>query len=128
MNRVKNPCPFCNQKSSVDIIAENELAFAAFDIYAVSKGHCLVITKRHIESFFEVSKEEVDALFSLVNEAKELLDQRYNPDGYNVGINVATAAGQTIPHVHIHLIPRYDGDVENPRGGVRNVIPGKGDY
>jgi len=128
VNNLKNKCPFCNLTGSIEIISENKLAFASFDIYAVSPGHCLVITKRHIENFFDTTKEEVEALFSLANETKVILDQRFNPGGYNVGINIGDVAGQTIPHVHIHLIPRYKGDVQNPRGGVRNVIPGKGNY
>lgn len=121
-------CPFCTQNKSVSIIAENVLAFAISDIYAVNQGHCLVITKRHIESFFDATKEEVEALFSLVSEMKVILDQRFEPGGYNIGINVGDVAGQTVSHVHVHLIPRYKGDVQNPRGGVRNIIPGKGDY
>ena len=128
MDYTKENCPFCLERNMREIIAENELAYAAFDIYAVSQGHCLIITKRHIESFFEATQEEVQALFSLVTEVKGILEQRYNPDGFNIGINVNDAAGQTVPHVHVHLIPRYKGDVENPRGGVRNVIPGKGNY
>lgn len=121
-------CPFCIKKDNLEIIAENKLAFSILDLYAVSCGHCLVITKRHVESFFDASPEEVEALFSLVNETKVILDQRFRPEGYNLGINIGDVAGQTIPHVHVHLIPRYKGDVQNPRGGVRNIIPGKGDY
>jgi diadenosine tetraphosphate (Ap4A) HIT family hydrolase len=128
MNNKINTCPFCYPQGELKIITQNRLAFASFDVYPVSQGHCLVITKRHIESFFEATQEEIQALFSLVNEVKGKLDQLFKPDGYNIGINVFDAAGQTIPHVHVHLIPRYKGDVENPRGGIRNVIPGKGDY
>lgn len=127
MDYTKENCPFCLEKDS-RLIIENELAFAIFDIFPVSKGHCLVITKRHIPDFFEVTPEEISALFSLVKEMKTIIEEKYHPAGYNIGVNVNETAGQTVPHVHIHIIPRYNGDVENPRGGVRHVIPWKGNY
>ncbi|WP_320110968.1 HIT family protein [Draconibacterium orientale] len=121
-------CPFCLERNTREIIAENDLAYAAFDIFPVSEGHCLVITKRHVSNFFETTSSEKEALFSLVNELRLVLEKKYNPAGFNIGININEAAGQTVPHVHIHVIPRYSGDVENPRGGVRHVIPGRGNY
>lgn len=128
MDYTKDNCPFCLERNTREIIAENDLAYAAFDIFPVSVGHCLVITKRHVSNFFETTSTEIEALFSLVKEVKSRLELDFSPDGFNVGFNVHEAAGQTVPHVHVHVIPRYLGDVENPRGGVRHVIQGKGNY
>ena len=111
-------------------ICSNELAFAIFDNYPVSKGHALVITRRVVPTWFECTGEEQAALMDLVNETKQILDEKLEPkpDGYNIGFNAGEAAGQTVPHVHIHVIPRYLGDMQDPRGGVRHVIPEKGNY
>jgi len=87
-----------------------------------------VIPNRHIGSFFEATGEERAALFYLLDQAKQLIQSEYVPDGYNIGINDGAGAGQTVPHLHIHLIPRYQGDVADPRGGVRWVIPERADY
>ena len=87
-----------------------------------------IIPKRHMETFFEMNDDEMSAVYNLICEAKKLLDERYHPDGYNVGVNCGGAAGQTVFHLHVHLIPRYKGDVPDPTGGVRNVIPEKGNY
>ena len=113
-----------------DWLCSNDLAFAIFDQFPVSPGHVLVTTRRIVETWFEASDEEQAALMALVKEAKRLLDLRLDPkpDGYNVGFNSGAASGQTVPHVHIHVIPRYHGDMPDPRGGVRHVIPGKGNY
>lgn len=92
-----------------------------YDKFPVNRGHVLVIPKRHEPSFFAITSEERNALFALLERAKEELDRIHKPDGYNIGINCGEAAGQTIFHLHIHLIPRYGGDVEKPRGGVRNI-------
>ncbi|MGE5404452.1 MAG: HIT family protein [Candidatus Saccharibacteria bacterium] len=119
-------CRFCNFNEI--IIAANELAFAVYDKYPVTEGHILVIPKRHVASYFDTSIEERTAIDELLNECKRILDEKYQPDGYNIGINCGEAAGQTIFHVHVHLIPRYIGDVGNPRGGVRGIIPGRKDY
>ena len=91
-------------------------------------GHLLLIPFRHIPTLFEATDEEQAALLALVREAKDLLDDRFRPDGYNIGVNVGTAAGQTVMHLHVHVIPRYAGDMEDPRGGVRGVIPEKRGY
>ena len=106
----------------------NELAFSARDTYAVSPGHTLVIPRRHVANFFDLTPEEVAACMELINEEKKLIDEEFHPDGYNIGVNVGPAAGQSIFHVHIHMIPRYKGDVENPQGGVRHVIAAKAHY
>ncbi len=122
-------CLFCQWKEEKEeIILENEYAFARFDGYPVSDGHVLFMTKRHVKDFFETTIEERKAIFELVDKAKEILDKKYNPTGYNIGMNCGSSAGQTVMHVHVHLIPRYDGDVENPRGGIRGVIPKKQKY
>lgn len=108
--------------------ASNELAFALRDGFPVSPGHTLVILRRLVATWFDATPEERAAIFELVDEVKCALDTEYHPDGYNIGINAGEAAGQTVMHLHIHVIPRYRGDVDDPRGGVRHVIPGKGNY
>lgn len=118
-------CPFCD-KSNYDSISD--LAFTKTDSYPVSKGHTLVIPKRHISSYFDCTENERLELWALVEKVKGQLDQAYTPAGYNIGINIGEAAGQTVPHMHIHIIPRYSGDMDNPRGGVRGVIPEKQKY
>ena len=121
-----NPCLFCMDPRGVSI--QHELAYSARDSYPTSPGHTLVIPRRHVASFFDLTQEEVAACMQLIQEEKKIIDEELSPDGYNVGVNVGPAAGQSIFHVHIHLIPRYKGDVENPQGGVRHVIPKKGHY
>ncbi len=121
-----NPCLFCTDPKGVSL--GNELAYSARDTYAVSPGHTLVIPKRHVASFFDLTPEEINACMKLITEQRKLLDEKFNPDGYNIGVNIGPAAGQSVFHVHIHIIPRYTGDVENPQGGVRHVIPKKGHY
>ena len=121
-----NPCLFCKDPRGVSL--EHELAYSARDSYAVSPGHTLVIPKRHVASFFDLTPEEINACMELITEERKQLDEEFSPDGYNIGVNVGPAAGQSIFHVHIHVIPRYKGDVENPQGGVRHVIPKKGHY
>ena len=124
---IPKPCPFCTLPAS-RIVEENEHAMLVLDGYPVSPGHSLLIPKRHVGSFFDVTEMERAALFALLGRAKELAEERHKPDGYNIGINDGAAAGQTVPHLHIHLIPRYGGDQVDPRGGVRWVIPQKADY
>ncbi len=121
-----NPCLFCKDPRGVSL--QNELAYSARDSFAVSPGHTLVIPRRHVASFFELSPEEINACMELIKQERKLLDKEFSPDGYNIGVNIGAAAGQSIFHVHIHVIPRYKGDVENPQGGVRHVIPGKAYY
>ncbi|HJJ81739.1 MAG TPA: HIT family protein [Methanocorpusculum sp.] len=118
-------CPFCGGEGE---ILGNELAFARYDAFPVSPGHLLVMSRRHVADWFDLTDDEQEAIFSLIREGKALLDAEFSPDGYNIGINCKEAAGQTVFHVHVHLIPRYAGDVENPRGGVRGVIPEKRNY
>ena len=122
-----SPCPFCSLPA-IRIVEQNAHAVLILDGYPVSPGHSLVISKRHVGSFFEVTEVERASLFALLDRAKKLVAHQHRPDGYNIGINDGAAAGQTVPHLHIHLIPRYDGDQPDPRGGVRWLIPQKADY
>ena len=123
------PSPFM-EVPEAEWVCANGLCFAIFDAFPVSPGHVLVITRRVVPTFFECTAAEQQALMALVGEVKALLDERLDPkpDGYNVGFNAGAAAGQTVPHVHVHVIPRYAGDMGDPRGGVRHVIPEKGNY
>lgn len=121
------PCPFCSLPNH-RILEENEHALLILDGFPVSPGHSLIIPKRHVRSFFEVSDIERAALLGLLDRAKDVAERQHHPASYNIGINDGPAAGQTIPHLHIHLIPRFEGDQIDPRGGVRWVIPEKAVY
>lgn len=120
-------CPFCSLTPDCLIVA-NEFASAIYDGFPISPGHSLIIPKRHIASLFEATKEERDSLFDLLVYVRDELLKNHKPDGFNIGINVGEAAGQTVMHLHIHLIPRYAGDQPDPRGGVRWIFPEKADY
>ena len=113
-------CIFC-EKTGADIICENELAKAIYDGFPVNLGHVLVVPKRHRETYFDASIEELTAMQELVFQVKEIVEKKYNPDGFNIGVNVGIAAGQSVFHLHFHVIPRYVGDVKNPRGGIRRL-------
>jgi diadenosine tetraphosphate (Ap4A) HIT family hydrolase len=119
-------CPFCNL--TTDVVLENEYAFSVNDRHPVSRGHSLIIPKKHVATVFELPVDDYHACFDLVRTVREQLQREHRPDGFNIGVNCGSVAGQTVAHAHVHLIPRYGGDVARPRGGVRNVIPGKGDY
>ena len=120
-------CPFCSLDSS-RVIAANDHALAIHDGFPVSPGHCLIIPKRHIASFFDATKEEQTALLDLLEQTRMIIIDEHSPDDFNVGINDGTTAGQTVMHLHIHLIPRYIGDMPDPRGGVRWIFPEKSVY
>ena len=120
-------CPFCTLTNR-RIVATNEIAVAVRDEYPVSPGHTLIVPRRHTGSFFAISTEERKAMLELLDAAKAALDAEFHPHGYNVGINDGAAAGQTVPHLHMHLIPRYEGDRPDPRGGVRWILPDKAKY
>jgi len=120
-------CPLCILPAD-RILLQEELALAVRDAFPVSPGHTLLIPRRHVCSFFETTKEERGALLELLDAAKEAIEQDHAPDGYNIGINDRPAAGQTLPHLHVHVIPRYSGDHPDPRGGVRWVLPSKANY
>ena len=128
MRDPNNPCLFCNVPTS-EFVFENNLTFSTFDSYPVSKHHALIIPKRHVENYFDMSEEEVSSCNKLIKKMRNKI-QELDPtvDGFNIGSNSGKEAGQSILHCHIHLIPRRVGDVENPRGGIRHLIPGKGDY
>ncbi|HNA29522.1 MAG TPA: HIT family protein [Thiobacillaceae bacterium] len=121
------PCPFC-VLDPARILAEDELTVVYKDGFPVSPGHTVIIPRRHFATLFEASQEERIALLASLDRAKILLDQRHGPDGYNIGINQGKAGGQSVPHLHIHVIPRYLGDKEDPRGGVRWILPDKAKY
>ena len=128
MRDPNNPCLFCNSTISV-ITRENDLAYASYDTYPVSELHCLIIPKRHVIDYFELTNEEIVACNDLIKIIKEeILIKDKNVKAFNIGTNAGKIAGQSIMHCHIHLIPRREGDVENPQGGVRSVIPQKQHY
>ena len=122
-----NACPFCNISTS-RVIDTDDLALVIRDNFPVSPGHTLIIPRRHVDSFFSITDQEPGSLMRLLSKAQTALQREYSPAAYNVGINDGPAAGQTVPHLHIHLIPRYAGDSEDPRGGVRWVLPDQARY
>jgi len=124
----KSDCIFCSPDSELEIILESATTYSIYDKYPVSNGHTLIIPKRHCANYFDLTFREQSACWFMVNAVKNILQNKYNPDGFNIGINVNFASGQTIPHVHIHIIPRYSGDVSDPEGGVRGVIPANRKY
>ena len=128
MRDPNNPCLFCDSKKS-GIAQENDLAYASYDSYPVSDHHCLIIPKRHIKDYFDMTNDELIACNDLIQMIKnEILENDNTVKGFNIGTNAGKIAGQSIMHCHIHLIPRREGDVDNPQGGVRSVIPNKQHY
>jgi ATP adenylyltransferase len=124
-------CLFCkmiNEKEFVEVIHLDRDFISFYDPNPVSKGHALIVPKIHRNSLADLTGGERRQFFDMLEIVQFYIDKRYHPNGYNIGANEGTAAGQTISHLHVHVIPRYDGDVPNPRGGIRNIIPGKGDY
>ncbi len=126
---IQNDCLFCQRDHThFNFIAETENYTSFYDQNPVTSGHAFVIPKGHILSFFDQTPDEIAEMYELLKQVKLIIQTQHNPDGYNIGVNDGIAAGRTIHHLHIHLIPRYNGDVEEPRGGVRHIIPGKGLY
>lgn len=123
-------CFFCNEENFNDknVILKNDSFCARFDDFPITKGHLEIISKKHIESFFDLNNEELIQLFDLIKKVKIIIQKEYNPDAFNIWINEWREAWRTIDHLHIHIIPRYKWDVENPRGWIRNIIPWKGNY
>ncbi len=123
-------CLFCEiiKGRKKQIISENSGFYSIYDENPVSEGHAIVMPKRHFASVLEITNEELIDMHQCIKETIAIIQKRYNPDGYNIGINDGESAGQTIFHLHVHVMPRRTGDVENPVGGVRNIFPGKGDY
>lgn len=124
---MSEPCPFCTLLAG-RIVMANDLAVAIRDGFPVSPGHTLILPRRHVGSFFAVTEAERSAMLTLLDATKAGLDAKFRPDGYNLGINDGPAAGQTVPHLHMHLIPRYAGDQQDPRGGIRWLFPEKARY
>lgn len=120
--------PFLIGEETRELIVETATVFSFYDKFPVSEGHSLVVPKRLVSNYFDLTLKEQTACWIVVNKVKAILQEKFKPDGFNVGININEEAGQTIPHCHIHVIPRYKGDVENPRGGIRGVIPSKKEY
>ena len=128
MSNPNNPCLFCNINQSGSV-HENDFAYTSYDSYPVSKYHCLIIPKRHIKDYFDLSNEELIACNNLIKIIKkEIIDKDKTVKGFNLGTNIGNISGQSIMHCHFHLIRRREGDVENPQGGVRSVIPQKQHY
>jgi len=123
----KLDCIFCNIEKN-RIVLENKIAYAIYDNFPVSQGHMLIIPKKHFNNYFDTDQYTKDKMWELLDSCKELIDRKFIPDAYNIGINCGEAAGQSVMHFHIHLIPRYAGDIANPKGGVRGVIPDKRIY
>lgn len=121
------PCPFC-VLDPARILSEDELTVVYKDGFPVSTGHAVIIPRRHFATLFEATPEEQAALLGALTRCKSILDERHRPDGYNIGINHGRAGGQSVPHLHIHVIPRYLGDKADPRGGVRWILPDKAKY
>jgi diadenosine tetraphosphate (Ap4A) HIT family hydrolase len=113
---------FCELCAPVDVVLENKLAYARYEGNSLSLGHVVVVPRRHVASFFGMTGLEQAAVLDLLNKAEKLVTAKHSPDGYNIGVNVGKAAGQNRMHVHVHLIPRYDGDVADPGGGIRCVL------
>jgi diadenosine tetraphosphate (Ap4A) HIT family hydrolase len=120
-------CPFCTI-SDDRVLHEGRLVKAIWDAYPVSLGHVLIIPRRHVATWFDASWEEQCEMLEVLRHVHRILDEQYAPTGFNIGLNVGVAAGQTVFHLHLHVIPRYPGDVADPTGGVRNVIPEKANY
>lgn len=118
-------CLFCNP---AEVVLAGELVYARRDSFPVSPGHLLIIPHRHVADYFETTAQEQAAIVGMINRARDWLAREFSPDGFNVGVNCGKAAGQSVMHVHVHLIPRYTGDMDDPRGGVRGVIPDKQKY
>jgi diadenosine tetraphosphate (Ap4A) HIT family hydrolase len=122
------PCPLCAAAAGRDVLAANLHAVAFPDAFPVSAGHALIVSRRHVADLFDLTADEQAALWALLPAVKAALDARHAPAGYNIGVNVGAAAGLTIDHVHVHVIPRYEGDAADPRGGVRWVLPERAAY
>lgn len=114
-------CELCSPGA---VLIDNPLAYAQAEKHSLSRGHIIVVPRRHVSDFFEMTSSEQMAVVDLLNRARELMQSRHSPDGYNIGVNVGRAAGQSRMHVHVHLIPRYTGDIADPAGGVRRVLAG----
>jgi len=120
-------CPFCDPARG-SVFWRGRLVLGLWDSFPVSPGHALLVTRRHVADWFSASSDERRALIDDLEVARAVIQAGHSPDGFNIGINIGAAAGQTVPHLHVHLIPRYAGDVDDPRGGVRHVLPALANY
>jgi diadenosine tetraphosphate (Ap4A) HIT family hydrolase len=127
MTTLSDSCPFCGIEDDRKLFSTSQV-MGVWDAFPVSHGHVLLIPRRHIATWFDATIEEQQALVAAIDEAKTAIELEHKPDGYNIGINSGEAAGQTVQHLHVHVIPRYEGDVNDPRGGVRQVLPEKAVY
>jgi diadenosine tetraphosphate (Ap4A) HIT family hydrolase len=123
-------CLFCDWKNKDrhHLVTQSENFYARYDNFPVSPGHCEIVPKKHTDSFFKLNSSQLAEFYLLLKKTQKIIAKKFHPTGYNLGINEGEAAGRTIHHLHFHLIPRYRGDVKNPRGGIRNIMPGKGNY
>lgn len=121
-------CPFCDRLAEGDLVAQNDLAAAFVDRYPLNPGHTLIVPRRHAPDFLALTEAEHTAVWRLVPEVRAHVDARFRPHGYNLGVNVGPAAGQTVWHAHLHVVPRYEGDVADPRGGIRWILPDRARY
>ncbi|MCC5944264.1 MAG: HIT domain-containing protein [Bernardetiaceae bacterium] len=128
INDKNSSCIFCSPRANTVLLSEMATVYSLYDKFPVSRGHALILPKRHTLNYFELSTKEQRAVWIMVNRVKDILTREFQPDGFNVGFNVNEAGGQTVFHTHVHVIPRYKNDTMNPRGGVRKVIPDKADY
>ena len=120
----EKPCRFCNPYAD-DVVAKNELCYARWDRFPVSKGHMLLIPFRHTPDYFSLTRDEKIAMTDLTDVCRQVIEDNFQPDGYNLGYNIGAVAGQTVMHCHCHFIPRYRGDTDNPKGGIRRVVAGR---
>ena len=123
----KDNCPFCRLDED-EVFFDSKLVKGTWDTYPLNPGHALLVPHRHVARWFDATPEEQVALTSAIEQAKVAIEKQYSPHGFNIGFNDQKGAGQTVPHLHIHVIPRYAGDVPDPRGGIRNIIPGRAAY
>jgi diadenosine tetraphosphate (Ap4A) HIT family hydrolase len=121
-------CIFCERIRAGEVLTQNETAVAFADAFPLSPGHVLIVARRHEADLFALSAVEQDALWALLRDIRNGIEQSHHPDGYNIGVNIGAAGGQTVGHVHVHVIPRYTGDVDEPREGIRWIIPAKARY
>lgn len=121
-------CPFCDRLAEGDLVAQNDLAVAFVDRYPLNPGHTLIVPRRHEPDFLALTEAEHSAVWRLVPQVRAYVDARYHPHGYNLGVNAGAAAGQTVWHAHLHVVPRYEGDVADPRGGIRWILPDRARY
>ena len=125
---MQSSCPFCSRLQAQDLLVENELAVALADAFPLNPGHALIVPRRHEPDYFALSDAEQAAMWQLVAQVRHIIKENHRPDGFNIGLNAGQAAGQTIAHAHLHVIPRYKDDVDDPRGGIRWILPERAPY